>query len=96
MIDMPMHPCQHRDMTEDELRDLIAAYDAAGAQLQAADNERLRVRDEGLRRAREEGMKQVEIAKITGYSKETVRKALNPEARDAVNAAKKARRGSGA
>lgn len=83
-------------MTEDELRDLIAAYDAAGAQLQAADNERLRVRDEGLRRAREEGMKQVEIAKITGYSKETVRKALNPEARDAVNAAKKARRGAGA
>lgn len=93
MIDMPFHPCEHRDMTEDELRDLIAAYDAAGAQLDAADVERLRVRDEGLRRARDEGMKQVQIMKITGYSKETVRRALNPQAREAVNEAKKARRG---
>lgn len=79
-------------MTEDELRDLIAAYDAAGAQLAEADAARLRVRDEGLRRARTEGMRQVDIIRITGYSKETVRKALNPEAREAVNDSKKARR----
>ncbi|WP_166379863.1 hypothetical protein [Catellatospora methionotrophica] len=81
-------------MTEDELRDLIAAYDAAGAQLDAADAERLRVRDEGLRRARNEGMRQVDIVKITGYSKETVRKALNPQVREAVNEAKRDRRAS--
>lgn len=92
MIDMRKHPCQHRPMTEDELRAIVAAYDEAGAQLHAANEERLRVRDEGLRKAKAEGMKQVQIVKITGYSKETVRKALNPQVRQTVNEAKKDRR----
>lgn len=83
-------------MTEDELRAIVATYEQARAQiraqLQAEEEASRHARDEGLRRAKAEGMKQVQIMAITGYSKETVRQALNPDVRKAVNEAKRARR----
>jgi hypothetical protein len=77
-------------MTEDELREIVAEFERVGAQLKAADEQRLQKRDEGLRRAKAEGWKQVEIMRVTGLSKETVRKAWYPEVRDAVRARRKA------
>lgn len=49
-------------------------------------------RDAKIRRARAEGRKQVDIVKLTGYSRETIRQTLNPEARAAVRKAAADRR----
>ncbi len=70
---------------EDELRAVIAEYEAA---LPRA----LKARDEGIRRVAEKGLKQVDIIRITGYSRETVRQALNPEIRAAMKKAAEQRR----
>lgn len=79
-------------MTEDELRDLIARYDKAGEEIAAAEERRLAERDAGLRRARDAGWRPVDIEKVTGYSREAVRQALNPEARAAAKKAAANRR----
>lgn len=79
-------------MTEDELREIIAEFDRAGEQLKAADEERLRKRDEGLRKAKAEGWKQSELIRFTGYSRETMRQALDPDARQAARDKRTAKR----
>lgn len=79
-------------MTEDELRQLIARYDRAGEEIAAAEERRLAERDAGLRRARDAGWRPVDIERFTGYSRETVRQALNPEARAAAKKAAADRR----
>lgn len=67
------------DVTEDEIRRIPAEYKQ---QLAAAQEDAMRARDEKLRRAASAGWKQVELIELTGYSRETVRQALNPEARE--------------
>lgn len=71
--------------TQEELRAVIAEYEAA---LPRA----LEARDEGIRRVAAKGLKQVDIIRITGYSRETVRQALNPEIRAAMKKAAEERR----
>lgn len=72
-------------MTEDELKAVVPDYEAAAERL-------LEERDAKLRRARDEGWRQVDIIKVTGLARETVRQALNPEIRAAVKQAAAARR----
>lgn len=74
---------------EDELRAVVVEYEAA---LPRA----LEARDEGIRRiAAEHGLKQIDVIRITGYSRETVRQMLNPEIRAAMKKAAGQRRGHG-
>lgn len=66
---------------EDELRAVVAEYEAAIPRA-------LEARDEGIRRiAAEHNLKQIDIIRITGYSRETVRQVLNPEIRAAIKKA---------
>jgi hypothetical protein len=89
----PNRGCQHRGMTvEDDLRAVMDAFEREGVELKAADDARISRRDEGLRAAKAGGMKQVEIIKFTGYSRETVRQALNPDAKQAAKDARVAKR----
>ncbi|GAA4439168.1 YozE family protein [Phytohabitans houttuyneae] len=77
------------DMTEDDIRRIPAEYKQ---QLAAAQEEAIRTRDEKLRRAAAAGWKQVELVELTGYSRETVRQALNPDAREQTVGASAGRR----
>lgn len=70
---------------EDALLAVVAEY-------KAAPERALQARDEGIRQAAEAGLKQVDIVRITGYTRETVRQALNPEIRAAVRKAAEERR----
>lgn len=70
---------------EEELRAVVAEYEAA---LPRA----LEARDEGIRRIAAKGLRQVDIIRITGYSRETVRQALNPEIRAAMKRAAEERK----
>lgn len=73
-------------MTEDQLK---AAADAfRDAPRRAAEQ-----RDAALRQAHADGMGVMEIARITGFSRETIRQALSPEVRAAVKRAAAERRG---
>ncbi|MFY1625351.1 hypothetical protein ACN268_19435 [Micromonospora sp. WMMD735] len=64
--------------SEDELRAVIARYEATRA---AA----LTERDEQLRVFHAAGWRPVDLQRITGYSRETIRQALRPEVRQAAN-----------
>lgn len=67
-------------MTEDDLK-------AAADRFRDAPRRALEERDAALRNAHAEGWKQVDIIRATGFSREAVRLALNPEARAAVKKA---------
>jgi hypothetical protein len=82
-------------VTEDELRAAVAAYDKAGEEIARLEVQRRDTRDAEIQRAFDEGMRQVDIIRVTGYSRETVRQALKPEAREAVRARRKAPRAAG-
>jgi hypothetical protein len=64
--------------TEDELRDLVRDYEASKT---AA----LIRRDTQLREFHARGWRPVDLQRATGYSRETIRQALHPDARRAVN-----------
>ena len=64
--------------SEGDLRAVVARYEATRA---AA----LTERDEQLRAFRAAGWRPVDLQRITGYSRETIRQALRPEARRAAN-----------
>ncbi len=64
-------------MTEEELKEVVERFRTAPERAREE-------RDEGLRRARAEGWRPVDIQRVTGYSAETIRQALNPEARVAA------------
>lgn len=66
-------------MTDEEIRAAVAEYDATC-------EEALQKRDATFRRAVEQGRIQADIIRATGYSRETVRQALHPEIRAAINA----------
>jgi hypothetical protein len=71
---------------EDEIRAVIAEYEAALPAL-------LERRDEALRRiATERNLKQVDVIRITGYSRETVRQVLDPKIRSAMKKAAEERK----
>jgi len=76
-----MNDTPEAEAAKQKIRDAVAEYDAAPARALAR-------RDQLLREAAEEGgLRQIDIIKLTGYSRETVRQALNPQARAAVRAA---------
>ena len=79
-------------MTEEELLDIVCRYNKAGEEIAAAEERRIAERDEGLRKARDAGWRPVDIERVTGYSRETIRQALNPEARKAAKRAAASRR----
>ncbi len=68
--------------TERELRSLIAEYEATK-------NAALAKRDAQLQAFHAAGWRPVELQRVTGYSRETIRQALRPEARRVVNAGRR-------
>jgi hypothetical protein len=74
--------------TEDALRAVVVEYDDGKSQL-------LSRRDARLRAFHANGWRPVDLQRVTGYSRETIRQALHPEIRQAANASRrKAARGA--
>ena len=65
-------------LTEIALRDVVAEYEASRS---AA----LEKRDAQLRAFHAKGWRPVDLQRVTGYSRETIRQALHPEVRRAAN-----------
>jgi hypothetical protein len=68
--------------TEESLRSLVADYDEGKRRLLAR-------RDERIRDFHAAGWRPVDLQRITGYSRETIRHALHPEVRQAANASRR-------
>jgi hypothetical protein len=68
--------------SEDLLRSVLTEYEEAKRQLLAR-------RDEQLRTFHANGWRPVDLQRITGYSRETIRHALNPDVRIAANAGRR-------
>ncbi|HEX6869755.1 MAG TPA: hypothetical protein VF163_01545 [Micromonosporaceae bacterium] len=68
--------------TEEELRSVVTEYDEGKRQLLAH-------RDAKLRAFHADGWRQVDLQRVTGYSRETIRQALHPEIRQAANAGRR-------
>jgi hypothetical protein len=68
--------------TEQTLRSAMIEYDEAKRDLLAQ-------RDARLRAFHANGWRPVDLQRITGYSRETIRHALHPEAREAANATRR-------
>jgi hypothetical protein len=69
-------------LTEDALRAVVVEYDEGKRQLLAQ-------RDARLRAFRADGWRPVDLQRVTGYSRETIRHALHPEIRQATNASRR-------
>ena len=76
---------EQRAEAEARLTEVLDKYRQAPARALAA-------RDAGLREVAGMGLRQIDIIKLTGYSRETVRQALKPEAREAARKAAEGRR----
>ena len=68
--------------TEEALRSLVDDYDEGKRQLLAR-------RDQRIRDFHAAGWRPVDLQRITGYSRETIRHALHPEVRKATNAGRR-------
>jgi hypothetical protein len=68
--------------TEDELREVVSGYEASKS---AA----LMRRDDQLREFHARGWRPVDLQRVTGYSRETIRQALHPEVRRATNTSRR-------
>ena len=68
--------------TEDALRDVVSGYEASK-------NEALIRRDAQLRQFHARGWRPVDLQRVTGYSRETIRQALHPEVREAANTSRR-------
>lgn len=68
-------------ITDDELRRLKPDYEATLARLEDE-------RDATMRAANAQGYSQTDIIKLTGYVRETVRRALKPEVKAAAKRAR--------
>ena len=68
--------------TDETLRAVVAEYDEGKRQLLAE-------RDERIRAFQANGWRPVDLQRVTGYSRETIRHALHPEARQAANASRR-------
>lgn len=69
---------------ESEIKAIATDYEEAAERL-------LEARDAKLRKAIDEGWKQADLVRITGYSRETIRQALNPEIRARLRARRAAK-----
>jgi len=67
---------------EDDLRRVVERYEATK-------NAALAERDASLRAFQAAGWRPVELQRVTGYSRETIRQALNPKARTDTNAGRR-------
>ncbi|KOX10128.1 hypothetical protein [Nocardiopsis sp. NRRL B-16309] len=78
---------------ETEVRQAIADYDADIAHIEELTEQAIQRRDQRLRdiHARA-GWKQVNLINATGYTRETIRQALNPEIREAIKARRAAKK----
>lgn len=65
--------------TEEELREVVSGYEASK-------NAALARRDAQLREFHARGWRPVDLQRVTGYSRETIRQVLHPEVRRAANA----------
>lgn len=78
-------------MDQEKLKIVEERLRAAVDEFAAAPARALEIRDEEIRAVAAEfagdGLKQIDIIRITGYSRETVRQALDPEIRAAVKKA---------
>lgn len=68
--------------TEEALRAVVIEYDDGKRQLLAS-------RDAWLRAFHANGWRPVDLQRVTGYSRETIRQALHPEIRQAANASRR-------
>ena len=68
--------------TEDELREVVSGYEASK-------NAALMRRDAQLREFHARGWRPVDLQRVTGYSRETIRQALHPEVRQAANTSRR-------
>jgi hypothetical protein len=68
--------------TDDELREVISGYESAK---KAA----LLRRDAQLREFHARGWRPVDLQRVTGYSRETIRQALYPSVREAANSSRR-------
>jgi hypothetical protein len=68
--------------TEDGLREVVSSY-------QASKDEALRRRDAQLREFHARGWRPIDLQRVTGYSRETIRQALHPEVRRATNTSRR-------
>lgn len=66
-------------MTEDDLR-------AAAERFRTAPQRALDERDAVLQQAHAEGWRQKDLVAVTGFTRETIRRALDPAVREAVRA----------
>lgn len=76
---------QNDDMDANDLRKAIATYEET---LDSAKEDR----DNAIRQAKEEGLTQAEIVRATGYTRETIRRVLDPAIAEAVRKAAAERR----
>ena len=68
--------------TEDALRDVVSGYETSKhAAMQA--------RDAQLREFHARGWRPVDLQRVTGYSRETIRQALHPQARQLANSSRR-------
>jgi hypothetical protein len=68
--------------TEETLRDVVVEYDEGKRRLLAQ-------RDAQLRAFHANGWRPVDLQRVTGYSRETIRHALHPEIRQSANASRR-------
>jgi hypothetical protein len=68
--------------TEEELREVVSGYEASK-------NAALMRRDAQLREFRARGWRPVDLQRVTGYSRETIRQALHPEVRRVANTSRR-------
>lgn len=66
-------------MTEDDIKAIAAEYDADIAKAAEA-------RAAKLREALEQGWMQKDLSRLTGYTRETLRRILNPEVAEQIKA----------
>lgn len=69
-------------------RELTEAQEAYKIAVENAEKAK-EYRDDLFRQAKAEGVKQTDIVKATGLTRETVRRVLNPDAAEAVREARK-------
>jgi hypothetical protein len=68
--------------TEDALRDVVSGYEMSK-------HAAMQRRDAQLREFHARGWRPVDLQRVTGYSRETIRQALHPEARQAANTSRR-------
>jgi hypothetical protein len=71
-----------RQFTDEDLREVVSGYEASK-------NAVLMRRDAELREFHARGWRPVDLQRVTGYSRETIRQALHPEVRRATNTSRR-------